>query len=68
MRTMRDKWCPGQWQAFVTNGKDLDEQKARLEMCPKNMQQQVREHMRTYYKIKRAAEHKKRRLEDERKK
>jgi hypothetical protein len=44
----------GQWNAHVAMGKDKDERIQRLAEVPEAMRDQVREHVRTVFKIKAA--------------
>lgn len=60
-RSMRDMWGYGQWQAYASQGRSIEEQKARLEEVPESMREVVRDHLNTVYRLKKKAEKEKKR-------
>ncbi len=50
--TGKSDWGLGQWQGYVTQGKDRDERRSRLAEAPISIRQDVERHVQTVFDIK----------------
>jgi hypothetical protein len=48
----KDKWVPGNWNAFVEAGTTKEERARRLAECPEHLRASVEDHVRTVFLIR----------------
>jgi len=46
------EWAQSSWNAYVAQGSDRDDRKARLEQVPISMRENARRHVETIFSIK----------------